>query len=61
MSQSSTLYIGMDVHTDAIAVAYVAQDHRAEVTSLGTMGTRQCDLDDLARQLQSKAQPLVFV
>lgn len=40
MSQSSTLCIGMDVHKDAIAVAYVAQDHGAEVASLGTMGTR---------------------
>ena len=27
MSQSSTLYIGMDVHKDSIAVAYVAQEH----------------------------------
>jgi hypothetical protein len=31
MRQSSTLYIGMDVHTDAMAVAYVAQAHDAEV------------------------------
>ena len=30
MSQSSTLFIGMDVHKDSIAVAYVAQDHGAE-------------------------------
>jgi hypothetical protein len=35
MSQSSTLFIGMDVHKDSIAVAYVAQDHGAEVTYLG--------------------------
>ena len=35
MSQSRTLFIGMDVHKDAIAVAYVAQDHGAEVTYLG--------------------------
>jgi methylmalonyl-CoA mutase cobalamin-binding subunit len=39
MSQSSTLYVGMDVHKDSIAVAYVAQDHGAEVISLGTIGT----------------------
>ena len=32
MSQSSTLCIEMAVHTDAIAVAYVAQDHGAAVT-----------------------------
>jgi hypothetical protein len=39
MSQSSTLDIGMDVHNDSIAVAYVAPEHGAEVTYLGTIGT----------------------
>jgi hypothetical protein len=33
MSQSRTLDIGLDVQQEAIAVAYVAQDHGAEVTS----------------------------
>jgi transposase len=61
MSQSSTLFIGMDVHKDTIAVAYVAQDHGAEVTSLGTIGTRQCDIDQLIRKMQSKATHLIFV
>ena len=40
MSQSSTLFVGMDVHKDSIAVAYVSQDHGAEVTYLGVIGTR---------------------
>lgn len=61
MSQSRTLCIGMDVHKDAIAVAYVAQDHGAEVASLGTIGTRQCDIDQLIRTRQSQAQHLLFV
>jgi transposase len=61
MRQSSTLYIGLDVHKDSIAVAYVAKDHDAEVIYLGTIGTRQCDIDQLVRKLQSKATPLVFV
>src|SRR5215831_14502493 len=61
MSHSSTLFIGMDVHKDTIAVAYVAQDHGAEVTSLGTIGTRQCDIDQLIRKMQSKAKHLIFV
>src|ERR671918_1558566 len=61
MSQSSTLFIGMDVHKDSIAVAYVAQDHGAEVTYLGTLGTRQGDIDQLIRQMPSKANPLIFV
>jgi transposase len=61
MRQSSTLYIGLDVHKDSIAVAYVAKDHDAEVIYLGTIGTRQCDIDQLVRKLQSKAPHLVFV
>ena len=61
MHQTSTLYVGMDVHKESIAVAYVAKDHDAEVVSLGAIGTRQCDLDTLIRKLQSKAKHLVFV
>src|SRR5213593_218059 len=61
MQQSSTLYVGLDVHKESIAVAYVAQAHGAEVVSLGTIGARQCDIDKLLRQLQSKGQQLVFV
>jgi hypothetical protein len=38
MSQSSTLYIGLDVHTDSIAVAYGAKDHEAHLISYGTIG-----------------------
>lgn len=61
MQQSRTLYVGMDGHKASIAVASVAQDHGAEVISLGTVGTRQCDIDKLLRHLQSKSPQLVFV
>jgi transposase len=61
MHQYSMLDIGMDVHEDAIAVAYVATDHDAEVVYLGTIGTRQTDSDQLMRNMHSKAKPLVFV
>jgi transposase len=61
MSQSSTLYVGMDVHKDSIAVAYVAQDHGADVIYYGTIGTRHSDIDQLTRKLQAKAKHLVFV
>ena len=61
MKQSRTLYVGMDVHKESIAVAYVAQEHGAEVISLGTVGTRPCDIDKLIRHLQSKSPQLVFV
>jgi transposase len=61
MPQSSTLYVGLDVHKETIAVAYVAKEHDAEVIYLGTIGTRQADIDQLVRKLQSKAHHLVFV
>ena len=61
MKQSRTLYVGMDVHKASITVASVAQDHGAEVVSLGTIGTRQCAIDKLIRQRQSKSKQLVFV
>jgi transposase len=61
MSESTTLYVGMDVHKESIAVAYVARDHDAQVMYLGTIGTRQADIDQLIRQLHSKAKHLVFV
>jgi transposase len=51
----------MDVHKETIAVAYVAQEHGAEVVYLGTIGTRQCDIDQLVRKMQSKAKHLIFV
>ena len=60
MSQSRTLFIGMDVHKESIAVAYVAQDHGAAVTYLGTIGPRQCDIDQLIRKMPSKAKHLIF-
>jgi transposase len=57
---SKTLYVGLDVHKDSIAVAYAPEDRGAEVVSLGPIGTRQCDIDKLLRQFQSKAARLVL-
>ena len=51
----------MDVHTDAIAGASVAQDHGAEGMVLGSLGPRQGDLDHLIRQMPSTAKHLIFV
>src|ERR1700756_5303014 len=62
MGQSSkTLYVGLDVHKDTIAVAYAPEDRGAEVVSLGMIGTRQSDIDKLIRKLQSKGAALIFV
>ena len=56
MSQSRTLCVGMDVHKETIAVAYVSEEREAEVVFLGTIGTRQCDIDKLIRKLQAQGQ-----
>src|SRR3989449_4533343 len=58
---SKTLYVGLDGHKESIAVAYAPEDRGAEVASLGSIGTRQCDVDKLIRKLQSKGAELVFV
>ena len=61
MKQSSTtLYVGLDVHKDSIAVAYAPEARGMEIVSLGNVGTRQCDIDKLIRSLQSKARRLLF-
>ena len=62
MTESSkTLYVGLDVHKDSIAVAYAPEDRGADVVSLGTIGTRQADIDKLIRKRQAKGARLVFV
>jgi transposase len=61
MRQSSTLYIGMDVHQESIAVADVVKDHDADVIDLGTIGTRHVDIAHLLRKFQSRAKHLIFV
>src|SRR5213593_4547367 len=60
MNHSTTLFVGLDVHKDSIAVAHVPENRLAEVTFVGPIGTRQCDIDRLVRRLQSKASRLVF-
>jgi transposase len=61
MAHTSTLFVGLDVHEETIAVASVAEEREAEVVFLGTIGTRQGDVDKLIRKLQAKGKPLHFV
>ena len=61
MHQPSTRYVGMDVQQESSAVASVAKAYGAEVVSLGSIGTRQGDLDRLIRKLHSKSKHLVLV
>jgi len=50
MAQASTLFVGLDVHKETIAVAYAADDREAEEVAFGTIGTHQCDIDKLIRK-----------
>ncbi|MBI3330359.1 MAG: IS110 family transposase [Nitrospinae bacterium] len=61
MRHASTLYVGLDVHKESIAVAYAHEERDAEVVSLGNIGTRPCDIDPLIRRLRSQSPPLVCV
>jgi transposase len=61
MSQSRTLCIGMDVHNDSSAVASMAQEHGAEVLSLGTLGPRPCAIAQMVRKRPATAPPLILV
>jgi transposase len=60
-SSKATIYVGLDVHKDVIAVAYAPEERGAEVVERGPVGPRQCDIDKLIRLLQSKGAALVFV
>src|SRR5215813_10502262 len=62
MSQSTTLFSGMEVHKEAIAVASGAQDHGAEGTSLGSLGTRrQCASAQRIGKMLAKANHLSLI
>ena len=61
MRHGSTLYVGLDVHKDSIAVAYATTDGPSDPVHVGAIGTRQCDIDTLVRTMQSKSAPLVFI
>ena len=61
MAHTSTLFVGLDVHKESMAVAYVSEEREAEGVLLGTIGTRQCDIDKLIGKLQAKGKSLHFV
>jgi transposase len=49
MPHSTTLWVGLDVHKDSIAVASVSGARETEVVFLRHSGTRQYDIDKLIR------------
>src|SRR3989449_4087843 len=61
IGHASTVFVGLDVHKETIAVVYVGEERETEVVALGTVGTRQGDIDKLSRKLQAKGKTLHFV
>ena len=59
MSQSTPLFVGLDVHKDSIAVAHAQGQSADPPVYVGAIGTRQADLDKLIRRLQAKTPTLV--
>ena len=60
MDKPTTLFVGLDVHKESIAVAHAATERAEPPVFVGPIGTRQRDIDQLVRRLQTKAQRLVF-
>jgi transposase len=60
MSERTTIFVGLDVHKDSIAVAYAEGLRDDPPRFIGSIGTRHADIDKLVRRLQSKAATLVF-
>ena len=60
MQQLTPLFVGLDVHKDSIAVAHAAAGSAEAPVFVGSIGTRQADIDKLLRRLQTKARSLVF-
>jgi len=60
MAKSTPLFVGLDVHKDSIAVAHALGQSADPPVFVGTIGTRQADLDKLLRRLRAKTPALVF-
>jgi transposase len=60
-SPNNMLFVGLDVHKESIAAAYAPQEPGSDAVSLGNIGTRQCDIDKLLKQLHSKGRHLRIV
>ncbi|HEX9729669.1 MAG TPA: hypothetical protein VGA37_14290 [Gemmatimonadales bacterium] len=62
MELPTTLFVGLDVHEDSIAVAHARAQRTDPPHFVGAIGTRHSDSDSdrLVRRLQSKAPQLVI-
>jgi hypothetical protein len=51
----------MDVHKESIVVAYITNEHHAEVVYVGAIGTRQYNINQIIRKLQAESKHSIFV
>jgi len=54
------MFVGLDVHKESIAVAYVCGERGAEATFVGNIGSGRGEIERLVRRLQSKGHDLMF-
>ncbi len=59
MPKNTTVFVGLDVHKDSISVAYATDAGSEQPIFMGRIGTRQCDIDKLLRNLKSKGSRLL--
>ena len=47
MAEPTTLFVGLDVHKETIAVAHASPDRSSDVVYVRQIGTRETDIDKL--------------
>ncbi|WP_428313353.1 IS110 family transposase [Hydrocarboniphaga sp.] len=59
MANDNTVFVGLDVHKESIVAAYSVGF--GEVSSIGSIGVLERDIERLCKRMQSKASNVVFV
>lgn len=60
MAQPTPLFVGLDVHKDSLALAHAQGQSTDPPVFVGAIGTRQSDIEQMVRRLESKTPALVF-